>query len=107
VSKLATRYGINAKTVAKWKKRPPLTDAPMGPKEKRSTVLTTAEAAVCVAFRRQTVLPLDDWLSSLQASLPPLTRSALHRGYQRHGISRLPNVKDSPDKQQFKAYPIG
>lgn len=79
VSKLAARYGINPKTVAKWKKRTHLTDAPMGPKEKRSTVLTTAEEAVCVAFRRQTLLPLDDCLYSLQPSLPHLTRSALHR----------------------------
>lgn len=107
VSKLAARYGINPKTVAKWKRRTHLTDAPMGPKEKRSTVLTPAEEAVCVAFRRQTLLPLDDCLYSLQSSLPHLTRSALHRCYQRHGISRLPNVKDSPDKKQFKAYPLG
>jgi hypothetical protein len=31
----------------------------------------------------------------------------LHRCYQRHGISRLPHVKDSPDKKPFNAYPIG
>jgi hypothetical protein len=38
VSKLAARYGINPKTVVKWKKRTHLTDAPVGTKEKRSTV---------------------------------------------------------------------
>lgn len=79
----------------------------MGPKEKRSTVLTPAEEAVCVAFRRQTLLPLDDCLYSLQPSLPHLTRAALHRCYQRHGITRLPNREDSPDKKPFNAYPIG
>ncbi len=32
----------------------------------------------------------------------------LHRGYQRHGISRLPDVEgDQPAKKAFKAYPIG
>jgi hypothetical protein len=31
-----------------------------------------------VAFRRHTLLPLDDCLYALQPSLPHLTRSALH-----------------------------
>jgi uncharacterized protein YjcR len=30
---LAERYGVNPKTVTKWKKRKSLSDAPMGPKE--------------------------------------------------------------------------
>ena len=37
---LAGRYGINPKTVAKWRKRTHVTDARMGPKEIHSTVLT-------------------------------------------------------------------
>ena len=45
-----------------------------------------------VAFRRHTLLPLDDCLYALQLSIPHLTRSALHRCLQRHGISRLPDV---------------
>ncbi len=36
---LARRYGINQKTVAKWKKRNSVTDVPTGPKEPKSTVL--------------------------------------------------------------------
>ena len=41
-------------------------------------------------------------------SLPKLTRSALHRCLQRHGISRLPEVEgDKPDRRKFKSYPIG
>ena len=32
----------------------------------------------------------------------------LHRCYQRHGISRLPDVEDDkPVKKKFKKYPIG
>ena len=76
---LAKRYGINAKTVAKWRKRNSVTDLPTGPREPRSTVLTPAEEAVVVAFRRHTLLPLDDCLYALQATIPSLTRSALHR----------------------------
>ena len=61
-----------------------------------------------VAFRRHTLLPLDDCLYALQPSIPHLTRSALHRCLQRHGISRLPDVEgDKPKRQRFKRYPIG
>lgn len=44
------RYGLNPKTVAKWRKRPTTADTPMGPKAK-STVLTPGEEAIVV--RRQ------------------------------------------------------
>src|SRR3974377_870930 len=105
---LAERHGINPKTVAKWKKRTFVHDAPMGPKAPRSTVLTVEEEAIAVAFRKHTLLPLDDCLYALQATIPHLTRSSLHRCYQRHGISRLPEVEgDIPAKKAFKKYPIG
>lgn len=60
-----------------------------------------------VAFRKHTLLPLDDCLYALQASLPHLTRSNLHRCLQRHGISRLPQVGDKPAKKKFAQYAIG
>ena len=105
---LAGRYGINQKTVAKWKKRTSVADVPTGPKNPKSTVLTLEEEAIIIAFRKHTLLPLDDCLYSLQATIPHLTRSSLHRCLQRHGISRLPEVDgDKPEKKKFKAYPIG
>jgi transposase InsO family protein len=105
---LARRYGINPKTATKWKKRPSVSDLPTGPKEPKSTVLSVDEEAIIIAFRRHTLLPLDDCLYALQATIPHLTRSALHRCLQRHGISRLPQVDgDQPDRRKFKAYPIG
>jgi transposase InsO family protein len=105
---LARRYGIDPKTVAKWKKRPSTADLPTGPKDAKSTVLSVEEEAIVVAFRRHTLLPLDDCLYALQATIPHLTRSSLHRCLQRHGISRLPDVEgDKPAKRKFKAYPIG
>ncbi|SHL93449.1 hypothetical protein SAMN02746009_03645 [Hymenobacter psychrotolerans DSM 18569] len=74
-----------------------------------STVLTAEEEAVAVAFRRHTLLPLDDCLYALQATIPQLSRSALHRCFQRHGISRLPLTEDgaSAPKKRFREYPIG
>ncbi len=43
---LAKRYGVNQKTIAKWKKRSSVCDKRTGPKEPRSTVLTIEEEAI-------------------------------------------------------------
>ena len=48
---LAKRYGINQKTVAKWKRRETVADLPTGPKEAKSTVLSIEDEAIIVAFR--------------------------------------------------------
>ena len=105
---LSRELGINVKTVAKWRKRETLEDRKTGPTEPSSTVLSSSEEAMIVAFRRHTLLPLDDCLYALQPSIPHLTRSSLHRCLQRHGISRLPDMEgDKPKRQKFKRYPIG
>jgi hypothetical protein len=85
-----------------------VTDIPTGPKDARSAVLSIAEEAIVVAFRRHTLLPLDDCLYALQSTIPHLTRSSLHRCLQRHDISQLPQVElDASAKRKFKTYPIG
>ena len=90
----------------KWRKRETGADQPMGPAEPHSTVLTLEQEVMIVAFRRHTLLPLDDCLYALQPSIPGLTRSSLHRCFQRHGISRLPDLEgDKPARKKFKAYP--
>ncbi|EJC80753.1 LOW QUALITY PROTEIN: integrase family protein [Rhizobium leguminosarum bv. trifolii WSM2297] len=105
---LSKRYGINQKTVAKWRKRTSLASLPTGPEEPHSTILSMEEEAVVVAFRRHTLLPLGDCLYALQPTIPHLTRSSLHRCLQRHGISRLPDVEgDRERKKKFKSCPIG
>ncbi|UWQ74045.1 IS481 family transposase [Leisingera sp. M658] len=107
-AELSRELGINVKTVAKWRKRQTVEDRKTGPKEPNSTVLSKDEEAMIVAFRRHTLLPLDDCLYALQPSIPHLTRSSLHRCLQRHGISRLPDMDgDKPKRQKFKRYPIG
>jgi transposase InsO family protein len=105
---LAKRYAINPKTVAKWRKREFAQDSPMGPKEVKSTVLSPPEEGICIAFRKHTLLSLDDCLYALQASIPSLTRSSLHRLFKRHDINRLPDVEgDKTQKKKFKTYPLG
>jgi len=108
VQTLAKRLSINPKTVAKWRGRTTVVDARMGPKPV-STLLTPQQEAIAVAFRQRTLLPLDDCLYALQATIPNLSRSALHRCFQRHGISRLPlpDEKGLRKKKKFKDYPIG
>src|ERR1700761_6620601 len=91
LKELAAQYGLNHKTVAKWRKRAFVHDAAMGPRTPRSPLLA-----------------LDDCLYAVQATIPRLTRSSLHRCFKRHGISRLPEIAgEKPARQPFKAYPIG
>ena len=78
VRALARRYSISPTTVQKWRKRETVTDQPMGPAEPHSSVLSIEQEAVIVAFRRHSLLPLDDCLYALQPAIPHLTRSSLH-----------------------------
>ena len=105
---LAKRYGINPKTVAKWRRRTSVADWRTGPKEPKSTVLTVEDEAIVVAFRRHTLLPLDDCLHALQAddpafdviqpaSLPSAPWDQPLAGRRRRQARR----------KKFKAYPIG
>lgn len=107
-SVLARRYGLSRTTVAKWRERTSTSDARMGPRDPRSTVLTLAEEAMVVEFRRRTLLPLDDVLGCLRDAIPTLTRSSLHRCLERHGISRLPQSEEKASKRgTFAATTIG
>lgn len=93
VAELARRCGLNEKTVRKWRACSSVEDRPMGPKERRSTVLSPMKEAAIVALRVQARLPLDDVFVALKDVIPHLTRSSLHRCLQRHGISRLPKAE--------------
>lgn len=107
VQELSERYGINPKTVRKWRRRGSVEDAPMGPKERRSTVLSPEGEALIVAFRKHTLLPLDDCLYALPAIIPRLTRSNLRRLFQHHDISRRPSIEGDKPKKRFLDHPIG
>ncbi len=47
-----------------------------GPHQPRSTVLTEADEATVVEFRRRALLPFDAVLGCLRGAIPRLTRSA-------------------------------
>lgn len=67
---LAARYGLNVKTVAKWRSRSMTADKPMGPAKPSSAKLTDDAEAMVVEFRRRTLLPLDDLLGHLRETFP-------------------------------------
>lgn len=71
-------------------------------------MLSVEDEVVVAAFRRRTLLPLDDCLHAVQTTIPHLTRSFLHRCLRRHEVSRLPEVDgDKPGRRKFKSHPIG
>src|SRR6201987_768076 len=77
----------------------PFPSPPSCPSSRRASSLRFASPLSC---RWMTVL------YALQATIPQLTRSSLHRCLERHGISRLPEVEgDKPRKKKFDIYPIG
>lgn len=94
--------------VAKWRKRPGVQDARRSP-EPASTVLTAAQETIAGAFRRHLLLALDECRYARQATIPQLSRPALPRCFQRHGIRRRPLDEDGqrPPKKKSKDCPIG
>lgn len=86
---LAGCHGVKQKTVIKWRKRTSTAGLRTGPKEPRSTALTIEVEAVVVAFRRHTLLPLDDSPHDWHASIPHLTRSSLHCCLPHYGVARV------------------
>jgi len=52
---LSKRYGLDLRTVKKWKDRDFVEGAPMGTKVIRSTVLSPEEETIIVLFRKHTL----------------------------------------------------
>jgi transposase-like protein len=59
---LARRHGVNPKPIAKWRACTDVADRRTGLAEPRSTTLSAGQEPIIVAFRRHTLLPLDDCL---------------------------------------------
>jgi transposase-like protein len=105
---LAKRYGINQKTVAKWRRRDTVNDRATGPKAPTSTVLSIEDEAIIVAFRRHTLLPLDDCLYAFAGDYPasdeivvaPLPSTSRHQPTAgcRGNKTLEEQVQDLPDR---------
>ena len=93
---LAKRYGVNRKTIAKWKAREFTSDERMGPKNPCSSVLTRDDEVTILAYRWRTRLSLNDCHDRLRRLMPKLSRSALYRCLKRWGFSRIGSTAPSP-----------
>ena len=104
---LAKLYGINPKTAAKWRARTSVLDEPMAPRDKASQHLSQEQEHLEIALRKQGHLSLDDLMGQLLETAPRLSRSALHRCLQRHGISRQPATQVPRRHGKFEETTLG
>jgi hypothetical protein len=107
LKELAAQYGLNHKTVAKWRKRAFVNDAPNGAEGSALDLPVVRGRGYRGRLPQANLLPLDDCLYALQATIPNLTRSSLHRCLS---ITALAGCRRSPatrPPRPFKRYPIG
>jgi hypothetical protein len=76
---LSKHYGVNPKTILKWKGRGSVEVQTCGSKPGQNSVPSNLDEALVVETRSKTLLPLDDLLDLLLPFIPALTRSNLHR----------------------------
>jgi hypothetical protein len=93
---LARELGIHSRTVARWKERDQVLDRLTRP-HRLATTMTDWEEALIVELRRSLALPLDDITEAMRRCVnPQLSRSAIHRCLQRHGISARRTADKAP-----------
>src|ERR1700692_875391 len=94
VGELAGELGVSETTIRRWRGRSTVGDRSHRPKRLTTSLSAMEETLVC-ELRTSLQLPLDDIVEVMRRCVrPTLSRSAIHRCLQRHGISR----KAKPDK---------
>jgi hypothetical protein len=87
---LAQRYGVNPKTVAKWRRRQSVEDLPMGPHERTSSVPSELEEAAVMPAEELPAtsvprgLPLPRDRAPPHEALPPVDRPTGRAGDSQH-----------------------
>ena len=106
VAELAAELGVHEKTIRRWRARTSTEDRSHRPKRMSISLTAMQEELVC-ELRSQLDLPLDDIVEVMRRCLnPKLSRSAIHRCLQRHGISQR-SKPDKPATGRFEAASIG
>lgn len=100
---LAARFGLNPKTILKWKKRDTLQDKPFGARIHRS-VLAPLEQKIIVKVRKHLKHNLDDLVLILKPYIPKLNRDNCYRVLVRHGLNKLPSPFQDLGKGKFGYY---
>jgi transposase-like protein len=96
VAVLAREIGVSETTIRRWRTRTTVTDRPHTPKRLAISLSPVEEALVC-ELRIDLGLPLDDITEVMRRCVnAKLSRSAIHRCLQRHGLSRRPKADKLP-----------
>jgi transposase InsO family protein len=111
---LAKRYNVNAGTIKRWRERTTVVDGSHRPKRLNATLSPELEEVV-VEMRRTFLLSIDDLLVLVHEFIhPEMSRSALGRLLERHGVSNLrdlvPPVEEAEEPstpKKFKKYDPG
>lgn len=97
---------MHLKTIYRWRGRTSTQDRSHQPHH-LATSLSPLEEALVIELRKLLALPLDDITEAMRRCVnPKLSRSAIHRCLQRHGISRMPK-SDKPKPGRFEAAEVG
>ena len=100
VAELSEDLGVHEKTIRRWRGRDEVHDRSHRPKT-RSTSLSEIEERLVCELRTSLALSLDDIVEVMgRCANPKLSRSAIHRTLQRHGISARP----PKEKARFKPF---
>ena len=100
VAELARELGVGENTIRRWRGRTTVADRSHRP-NKLSTSLSAMEEALVCELRTALQLPLDDIVEVMRRCIRgDLSRSAIHRCLQRHGISR----RSKPDKPRVGTF---
>jgi transposase len=103
---LAAELGVHLKTIYRWRGRTSTHDRSHQP-HRLATSLSPLEEALVIELRKLLALPLDDITEAMRRCVnPKLSRSAIHRCLQRHGISRMPQP-EKPKPGRFEAAKAG
>lgn len=105
-AQLATELGVSETTIYRWRGRTTVEDRSHRPKNLVTSLSVVEERAVC-ELRTSLQLPLDDIVEVMRRCInAKLSRSAIHRCLQRHGISRRPEP-DRPKAGVFETASVG
>lgn len=107
---LAARYGVHVNTIRKWRRRSTVEDRSHRAHNLHATLAPEMEEIV-VELRRTLLLSIDDLLVLVKELIEPkMSRSALGRMLDRHGVSNLRDLvpaEETPAPKKFKKYDPG
>ena len=102
---LALRFGVNIKTIAKWRSRRFVEDKSSKPNT-ISRSLNEFEREVIRVIRTLTWLNLDDLVDSVLPNIPKSNRSNVYRTLVNFGLNKVPE-KERLKANKFKEYEPG